>query len=170
MLIINEPVVNKSKRETELLVENPMPSPPKLFRQPAGELKPRGRLRNRSCMENKVEQDASVDVEALNESSMRIECTHDRLVIQRPRTDLGGIIGENSSDGLVRPVHLESAKSVTETSNKVQKPNTHDEAINDPVYGNRWREVIDEELWNLDSHQTWSYTLIPQERKAIGCK
>ena len=29
---------------------------------------------------------------------------------------------------------------------------------------------MDEELWNLDSHQTWSYTLLPQARKVIGCK
>ena len=59
---------------------------------------------------------------------------------------------------------------MTETSSKVREPKTYDEAINDPIHGNRWREAIDEELGNLDIHQTWCYTTLPQNRKAIGCK
>ena len=59
---------------------------------------------------------------------------------------------------------------MTETSSKVWQPKTYDEAINDPVHGNRWREVMDEELWNLDSYQTWTYTLFPVGQKAIGYK
>ena len=94
-----------------------------------------------------------MEIEALDESAMRTEGPHDQLV-QRPRIDLGGTSGENlPAEGLVRPAR-EFAKSVTETSSKVQEPKTYDEAINDPVHGNRWREAIDEELWNLDSHQT----------------
>ena len=71
----------------------------------------------------------------------------------KSRTDLGGTSGKNLADGLVRPAQ-KLAKSVTETSSKVQEPKTYDEAINDPVHWNRRREAIDEELWNLDSHQT----------------
>ena len=52
----------------------------------------------------------------------------------------------------------------------MQELKTYNEAMNYPVHGNRWREVIDEELWNLDSQQTWSYTLLLQGRKAIGSK
>ena len=30
--------------------------------------------------------------------------------------------------------------------------------------------MVDEEFWNLDIHQTWCYTLLPNNRKAISCK
>ena len=88
----------------------------------------------------------------------------------KPRTDQGRTSGKNPpTEGLVRPAQ-EFAKSVTETSSKVREPKTYDEVINDPIHGNRWREAVDEELWNLDTYQTWCYTLIPNNRKAIGCK
>lgn len=54
-----------------------------------------------------------------------------------PRADLGGTSSKNSlGDGLVRPAY-EFAKSVTETSSKVREFKTYDEAINDPIHGNR---------------------------------
>lgn len=62
------------------------------------------------------------------------------------RTDLGETIGKNPlGKRLVRPTY-KFAKSVTETSNKVQDSKTYNETINDPIHGNRWQEVIDEEL------------------------
>ena len=79
----------------------------------------------------------------------------------KPRTDLGEISGKNLlGDGLVRYAY-KFAKSVTETSSKVREPKTYDKAINDLIHGNRWREAVDEELWNLDTHQTWCYTPLP---------
>ena len=64
----------------------------------------------------------------------------------------------------------ELAKSVTETNSKVHEPKTYDEAFNNPINGNRWREAINKELWNLDTHQTWYYTPLPDNQKAIRCK
>ena len=96
---------------------------------------------------------------------MRIQPPHN----PKPRTDLGETLGKNPTDGLVKLVQ-ELTKSVTETSSKVREPKIYDEAINNPVYRNRWRETIDKELWNLDSHQTWIYTLLPVGQKTIGCK
>lgn len=168
VLIASEPIVNESKRGADLLTENPMPPPPRPLRQPVGEPSPRGRPRERPRIENEAEHDGSVEVEGLDESAMRIKGPHNQLV-QKPRTDVGGTSGENPSEGLVRPAR-ECAKSVTETSSKVREPKIYDEAIHDSVHGNRWREAIDEELWNLDSHQTWSYTSLPSGRKAMGCK
>ena len=112
----------------------------------------------------------SVEVEALNENPtieqlqiraeglhnlagqtrIRAEGAHNPPLAQRPRTDLGGTSGKNPSDGLVRPAQ-ELAKSVTETSSKVREPKTYNEAVNNPINGNRWQEIIDEELKNLDS-------------------
>ena len=52
----------------------------------------------------------------------------------------------------------------------MRESKTYDEAINDPVYGNRWREAINEEFWNLNSHQTYHYTFLLTGRKVICCK
>ena len=52
----------------------------------------------------------------------------------------------------------------------MREPKTYNEAVNDPIHGNRWREAVDEELWNLDAHQTWCYTPLPDNRKVIGFK
>ena len=89
---------------------------------------------------------------------------------QKSRIDQGGTSGKNPpAEGLVRPAQ-EFAKSVTETSSIVQEPKTYDEAINNPIHGSRWRKAVDEELWNLDIYQTWCYTSLPNNQKAIGCK
>ena len=173
MLIASELVVNESKRGAELLGDNPI-HPPKLLRQLAGQPKPRGRPRKKSCVEDTVieenvrKENASIDelVQAIVQTiRMRIHPPHD----SKPRIDLDVSSGKNPADGLVRPVR-ELTKSVTKSSSKVREPETYDEAINNLVHGNRWKEAIDEELWNLYSYQTWTYTLLPARQKAIGCK
>lgn len=47
--------------------------------------------------------------------------------------------------GLVR-LAQKFAKLVAETSSKVQGLKTYDKAINEPVNGNRWQKVVNEEL------------------------
>ena len=63
----------------------------------------------------------------------------------KPRIDLGRTSSKNSTDGLVRPAQ-EFAMSVTKTNSKIREPKTYNEAINDPIHGNRWREAVDKEL------------------------
>ena len=43
-------------------------------------------------------------------------------------------------------------KSVTETSSKIQESKTYNKAIYDLMHGNWWRENINEEVCNLESH------------------
>ena len=86
MLTASKPVVNESKQGAELLVENPMPLPAKPFCQSASKPKPRGRPRKRPCVKNKAEHGGSVEAEALDESGIKTEDSHNHLV-QRPRTD-----------------------------------------------------------------------------------
>ena len=81
---------------------------------------------------------------------IRAEGAHNLALAQRPKTDPGGTSGKNPSDGLVKPVQ-KLVKSVTETTSKVREPKTYDEAVNNPINGNRWQKAIDKELWNLDS-------------------
>ena len=52
----------------------------------------------------------------------------------------------------------------------MREPKTYNETINDPIHGNKWRKVIDEELWSLDTYQIWCYTSLPNNQKAIGYK
>lgn len=62
------------------------------------------------------------------------------------KTDLGGTLGKNLLRNRLVRLARKFAKSVTETSSKVQKPKTYDKAINDPIYRNRWYEAIDKKL------------------------
>lgn len=86
------------------------------------------------------------------------------------RTHLDGISGKNPlRDRLVRLVYT-FTKSITETSSKLQEPKTYNKAINHPIYRNKWHKAINEELSNLDAYQTWYYTTLPYNKKAIGYK
>lgn len=62
------------------------------------------------------------------------------------------------------------AKSITGTSSKVQDFKTYNEVINCPIHDNKWRGVVDEELWNLYINQTWCYIPLLSNQKTIGCK
>lgn len=67
VLIASEPIVNKSKRGTDLLIEHPLPSSEKPLRPQTGKLKPRGqphkkpRLEDIIIKENAREKNASRD-------------------------------------------------------------------------------------------------------------
>ena len=65
---------------------------------------------------------------------------------------------------------LETAMSITECSSKIHEPTSYNEAVSDPIHGRRWREAIEEELQNLENHQTSEYDELPLRRKAIGSK
>ena len=64
----------------------------------------------------------------------------------------------------------EVAMSMTESSSKIHEPTLYNAAVNDPIHGRRWREAIEDELQNLENHQTWEYDELPPGRKAIGSK
>ena len=66
------------------------------------------------------------------------------LVQPRPRIDRDGTI-DNSPSGLIKPTH-KLAKLVIETNSKVYKPKTYNETVNDPIYRNKWTEIIDKKL------------------------
>lgn len=86
MLIVSKPVVNESKQDAKLLIENPIPLLAKPLRQSASKSKPQGRLRKRPCIENKAKHGGSIKAKALDESEIRTEDFHNHLV-QKPRTD-----------------------------------------------------------------------------------
>ena len=68
------------------------------------------------------------------------------------------------------PAIPDTVMSATEISCKVYKPRTYDEAISDPIYGRQWREALEEELQNLEQHNTWEYDKLPSGRIEIGSK
>lgn len=67
---------------------------------------------------------------------MRAEDFHDLPLAWRLKTDLSKTSGKNPLDGLIKPMQ-ELAKSVTETSSKVRKLKTHNEAVNYQINGNK---------------------------------
>ena len=88
----------------------------------------------------------------------------------KPWTDLSRILGKNSlKNGFVKLVY-KFVQSVTKTSSKVREPKTYNETIHDLIHGNRCCKIIDEELRNLDTYQTWCYISLPDNKKAISYK
>lgn len=59
---------------------------------------------------------------------------------------------------------------MTKVNNKIYEPESYDKAINDPIYGWRWREIIEEDLQNLENYQTWKYAEILPRTKVIELK
>lgn len=92
---------------------------------------------------SEIEHDGSIKIKAFNKDLIRIEDLYNPLV-QRLRIDLSGTLGKNSLiDELVKPAH-EFFKSVTKTKSNVREPKAYNKAINNSVYENRWREVMNE--------------------------
>ena len=107
VLIASEPIVNKSKRGINLLVEHPLPPSDKPPQLQTGEPKPQGRLCKNSVekcstaktskrghvedilFKENVEEEAAQAI--MQTKRMRIDPPRD----PKPRTDLGGISGKN---------------------------------------------------------------------------
>lgn len=75
------------------------------------------------------------------------------LLNLEPKIDLGKTLGKNLLIK-VRLVRLicKFAKSVIETSSKIQESKTYNKAISDFIHGNKWWEIVDKELWNLNTY------------------
>lgn len=55
------------------------------------------------------------------------------------------------------PDHTDSGErimSITETSSKIYEPATYEQAISDSIHSRQWKEAIEEEIQNLEDHQT----------------
>ena len=59
----------------------------------------------------------------------------------------------------------EKAILLTKSINEIHEPQTYDKAISNLIYSRYWKEVIEEELQNLENHQTWEYDELPQTIK-----
>ena len=78
-----------------------------------------------------------------NLSWMRLTKSYNSIML---KTDLG--------TGLDIRLVFKLTKFLIETSNKVHETKTYDKTIDNLIYGNKLRKVIDKKLWNLlDSNQ-----------------
>ena len=64
VLIASKPVINESKQDVDLFIENLILVPPKPLRLSTGEPKPQRKLRKKSCIENEVEQNGLANNDA----------------------------------------------------------------------------------------------------------
>lgn len=80
MIIASKPVVNESKQSTKLLLENLISLLAKPFWQSASKPKLQKKPKKKSCIENKIEHSSSVKAEALDESEIKTENSHNHLV------------------------------------------------------------------------------------------
>lgn len=60
--------------------------------------------------------------------------------------------------------------SITKTCSKIYELKSYDEAVNNLIHSQRWRETIENKLQNLENHQTWKYNILLSGQKTIGLK
>lgn len=75
----------------------------------------------------------------------------DKHLIQSASKDPNAVAG--SKVDLVNQM----AMSAAETSSKIYKRQSYGKAVNEPTYGRRWREAIENEVDNLADHNSWEY-------------
>lgn len=84
----------------------------------------------------------------IGQPQMKVKGFHNLPLIQKPKIDLGRILGKNFSNRLVNTAH-ELAKSLTDINSKICKSKTYNKAVNNLIKRNRWQKAINEELQNL---------------------
>lgn len=62
---------------------------------------------------------------------------------------------------------FEQARVITD---KPSIPLSYEEAVNDKVYGQQWRDAIEDELVKLRTLKTWKITDLPKGRRSVGSK
>ena len=60
--------------------------------------------------------------------------------------------------------------SISKASSKFRELKTYKDAISDLIYGRQWKDAVEEELHNLESHHTWEFEELLQGPKAVGSK
>lgn len=59
---------------------------------------------------------------------------------------------------------------ITQCSSKIHKSTLYKKAINDPIHRWHWKEVIKNELQNLENHKMQKYNKLPPRQKVIRSK
>lgn len=63
----------------------------------------------------------------------------------------------------VGETQADTAISAIEVDSKIYEPRTYNNAITDPVHGQKWKDTIKEKLSNLEQHNTWEYNELPSD-------
>ena len=107
--------------------------------------------------------------------------------VSRNRVDLlhpmGSVAGGNTVLDQLRPIELDIEEVYVPNKRfklmkleqsvlykKIEEPKTYTEALSDPIHGRGWRDAIQTELENLQSHGVWELDKLPEGRRPIGCK
>lgn len=156
ILIVSDPYIDESEQGAKLLIEHPLDldrlssSAENKRKAPTGESRPRGRLRKVAPIPITITTTPPAESGELPEDPAE---------------------GSGGRDDLSNEIRVnEKIMSATETSSKVHEPRTYEEAVSDPIYARQWKEAIEEEIQNLENHQTWEFDHLPADRKAVGSK
>ena len=96
---------------------------------------------------------------------------------------MGSVAGGNTVRDQLRPTELDIKEvyilnkrfkltklEQSASYKKIEEPKTYTEALSDPIHGRGWRDAIQTELENLQSHGVWELDKLPEGRRPIGCK
>ena len=93
---------------------------------------------------------------------------YDRPQSSQDAQDTGTPIPERRSGRERRPVRFfDEARGATD---RPSVPLTYEEAVNNKIYGQNWKDAIKDELIKLQALDTWEFTDLPEDRRPVGSK
>ncbi|KAI0990995.1 hypothetical protein K3495_g17192, partial [Podosphaera aphanis] len=82
-----------------------------------------------------------------------------------------GNIDEDSNASVAKELVSIAFHGIRDTNDaEIPIPNTYDQAIKDPTYGELWKKAIDEEISSLQINHTWKEEVAPPETNLVGTK
>lgn len=76
----------------------------------------------------------------------------------------------NSNVEQTKTASQELAMSISKVSSKIHEPTSYKEGKSNSVYDWQWKNAVEEELYNLESHYIWEFKELPQNCKSIEFK
>ena len=177
----NEPgldtLVETSQPEPSLAVEKPQPTPPaqpELAQptQPALRRSTRAKVPTLKMQREGNEEDNEPVPLSLTRQFLRVEVP----TLKRQRED------DNEENGALPDAkHLRTlmayitelenqVESVHNVKNRIPIPKTYQEAMNDPVFAEEWKDAMDIELEALIDNSTWMETIAPADANLVSSR
>jgi hypothetical protein len=102
--------------------------------------------------------------EVLKDNSSRATKREERLIRDTARLTIAAELLLGDIDQFARQA------SDKKFDSQIPTPRTYEEAVNDPVYGPKWREAIHVEIGALIQFGTWRYVKRPKDHSVVTFK
>ena len=97
------------------------------------------------------------------------DAAHEEPAFKIPRAFLAWYADEDDEDGQLKWESAMSAEAPP-SGKDIPTPRSYREAVNDPVWGELWKEAVDTEINALIGNKTWKEVFPPPKTNVVTCK